>query len=332
MIVVNYHDDLNEVQGNPALASMLRAPAAASPFNRLEWWRNLAENCGLLPLIAVASHGSETAVLALALNGRALGAFENWYNFAFAPIVSDGSSRKDLLDAIAESLASRSGRVSLDKLGADDAADLARALRSAGYLVWIEETGINHRLSVGGRTFSEYLSSRPGQLRSTLKRKRAKLDIVLHDTFSDQVHDIFENIYKLSWKPEEGSPEFLRRYASEEGSAGRLRMAIGYAEGLPVAAQMWTVENGTAYIHKLAHRSDANDLSPGSLLTAALMERVIDHDRVQLVDFGTGNDAYKRNWMEEARTLYRVDAIRPFDPRNWPAIACRSLRQLAKQA
>lgn len=332
MIVVNYHDDLNEVQGNPALASMLRAPAAATPFNRLEWWRNLAENCGLLPLIAVASQGSETAVLALALNGRALGAFENWYSFAFAPIVSDGCRRKDLLDAIAESLASRSGRISLDKLGADDAADLARALRSAGYLVWSGETGVNHRLSVGERTFADYLSSRPGQLRSTLKRKRGKLDIVLHDIFSDEVHDIFENIYKFSWKPEEGSPAFLRRYASEEGSAGRLRMAIGYADGIPVAAQMWTVENGTAYIHKLAHRSEASDLSPGSLLTAALMERVIDHDRVQLVDFGTGDEAYKRNWMEEVRTLYRVDAIRPLYPRNWPAIARRFLRQLAKRA
>lgn len=109
-------------------------------------------------------------------------------------------------------------------------------------------------------------------------------------------------------------------------------MAIGYADGIPVAAQMWTVEKGTAYIHKLAHRSEARDLSPGSLLTAALMERVINQDRVQLVDFGTGDDAYKRNWMEEVRTLHRVDAIRPLNPRNWPAIARRFLRQVAKRA
>lgn len=328
MIVVNYHDDLNEVQGNPALVSLLTAPTAATPFLRLEWWRNLSENCALAPMIAVASQGSEAAVLALTRHGRTLGALENWYSFGFAPIVSNGSLREELLDALASSLATRSARILLDKLDAGDAEDLARALRQAGYLVWIDETGVNHRLTVKGRNFAEYLADRPGQLRSTLKRKRGKLNIALYDRFTDETHDIFEQIYRASWKPEEGSPEFLRRYAKEEGEAGRLRIAVGMAGDVPVAAQLWTVENGIAYIHKLAHRSDANDLSPGSLLTAALMERVIDGDKVAIVDFGTGDDAYKRNWMEEIRGLYRVDAMRPGDPRNWSTIARHSLRRL----
>ena len=72
-------------------------------------------------------------------------------------------------------------------------------------------------------------------------------------------------------------------------------------------------------------------LSPGTTLTAALLERVIDGDGVDLVDFGTGDDAYKRDWMEEARPRYRLQCWRKRDPRNWPAIAKARLRTLVSR-
>ena len=57
MIAVEYHDDLKEVQGDAVLAALLRAPAAATPFDRLEWWQGLVNECDMLPLIAVADDG-----------------------------------------------------------------------------------------------------------------------------------------------------------------------------------------------------------------------------------------------------------------------------------
>ena len=91
-----------------------------------------------------------------------------------------------------------------------------------------------------------------------------------------------------------------------------------------MAAQFWSVEKlCIAYIHKLApHREDAKPLSAGTTLSAALFERVIDGDQVDLVDFGTGNDdRYKRDWMEQDRPRYRIEAV--LDPRSglraWPA-------------
>ena len=58
-------------------------------------------------------------------------------------------------------------------------------------------------------------------------------------------------------------------------------------------------------------------------------EHVIDRDRVRLVDFGTGDDGYKRDWMDEARPRYRLQCWRKGDPRNWPAIVkARLLRPL----
>ena len=70
-----------------------------------------------------------------------------------------------------------------------------------------------------------------------------------------------------------------------------LQASLGIArhEGKPIAAQFWTVENGVAYIHKLAHLEEAKPLSAGTVLTAALMAQVIDRDRATLVDFGTGD-------------------------------------------
>jgi CelD/BcsL family acetyltransferase involved in cellulose biosynthesis len=99
-----------------------------------------------------------------------------------------------------------------------------------------------------------------------------------------------------------------------------------------VAAQFWTVEAGTAFIHKLAHREEAKPLSAGTTLTAALFEHVIDRDKVDVVDFGTGNDPYKRDWMEDVRPRYRLDMFRPGWPGNWPIIARKGISRLAGRA
>ncbi|HSG53865.1 MAG TPA: GNAT family N-acetyltransferase, partial [Paracoccaceae bacterium] len=125
-----------------------------------------------------------------------------------------------------------------------------------------------------------------------------------------------------------GSPAFLRRFAREEGAAGRLRFGLALADGKAVAAQFWTVEHGTAFIHKLAHDESAKSLSPGTTLTAALMQQVIDQDHVSLVDFGTGDDGYKKDWMEQVRPRYRIEAFRPLWPGNWPALARLAIRKL----
>jgi len=162
-------------------------------------------------------------------------------------------------------------------------------------------------------------------MRTTLKRKAKKVSVDIHDRFDAEAWAAYEAIYGESWKPEEGDPALLRLFAQAEGDAGRIRLGIARAEGEAVAAQFWTVENGTAYIHKLAHRESAKPLSAGTTLSAALFERVIDGDKVDLIDFGTGNDSYKADWMEVDRPRYRIDCLDPKQPRAWPALAKRAL-------
>jgi CelD/BcsL family acetyltransferase involved in cellulose biosynthesis len=109
----------------------------------------------------------------------------------------------------------------------------------------------------------------------------------------------------------------LRHFAQTEGEAERLRLGLAYRDGEAIAAQCWTVEKGVAYIHKLAHLEEYRALSAGTTLTAALFAHVIDHDLVHLVDFGTGTQAYKSDWMEQTRPRYRIDCLDLRQPRGW---------------
>lgn len=337
MVNVEYHDDLKEVQSDAELARLL-SDAQAAPFDRLEWWGLLAEHCGLQPRLSIARDGDSTAVLALAGEGRHLTALSNWYTFRFRPVLSSGAEA--LLVPLARDLARTTRRVTLPGLPTADADLLAHAFRRAGWLVHRTQSDVNHVLPLHGRDYETYLASRPGKLRTTLKRKSSKVVTRVLTHFDAGAWAQYEAIYAESWKPEEGSPSFLQAFAKAEGTAGRLRLAVAHAaddpQGPALAAQMWTVEGGTAFIHKLAHRESAKPLSPGSVLSAALFRHVIDMDRVTLVDFGTGDDPYKRDWMEQVRPRWQLDLLRPQAPANWPILIRQAvlprLRALAATA
>lgn len=321
-MTITYHRDVKEVQSDEALARLLSDGVQSSPFDRLDWWRGLSEHCGLDPLICAAGDGDGHAVLALQGSQGHLQALANWYTFRFRPIASGERP----LAALARALPVR--RVTLHGVPDEDgsASLTERAFRAAGWTVLRTQCDTNHYLPVDGRSYEEYLATRPGKLRTTLKRKTGKLETQVLTHFDPQAWADYEAIYAESWKPEEGSPDFLHAFARAEGAAGRLRLGIARAGGEAIAAQMWTVEGGTAWIHKLAYREASRPLSPGSVLTAALMRHVIETDRVIEVDFGTGDDPYKRDWMESERPRYRLDMLRPVHPRNWLVLARHALK------
>lgn len=329
MIAIEYHADLKEVQSDARLVALLSSAEQHAPFDRLPWWQALADHCGLQSLLAVAREGEEIAVLPLQGDKGHLTALANWYSFRFRAVTSAGGAR--LLAALAADIGSRAHRITLSGLPDEDgsATLIERAFRDAGWITSREACDVNHILEVGGRSYEDYIAGRPGPLRTTLKRKSGKVETRVLTHFDPGVWADYEAIYAQSWKPSEGSPDFLRAFADAEAAVGRLRLAVAHADGQAVAAQMWTVERGTAFIHKLAHLESAKALSPGSVLSAALFRHVIDVDRVGLVDFGTGDNPYKRDWMEAVRPRYRLEMFRPLAPQNWLIFAKNGVRRLA---
>jgi hypothetical protein len=321
---VSYHDTVNDLQG--------LAFAGAGPFARPEWF-TLLERAGLKPLIALARNEGEAVALPLKVNGKGFEALTNWYAFTWGELATPHAGRAAMLTALARDLAGRTGRIILTKLPDEDgtATRLERAFRAAGWRVRRERCDSNHVLEAAGRSYAEYLASRPGPLRTTIKRKAKKVAVEILTHFQEDAWNSYQSVYAESWKPEEGSYSLLREFTEAEAAAGRLRFGLARHEGEVVAAQLWTVENGIAYIHKLAHLESAKPLSAGTTLTAGLFEHVIDTDKVEWVDFGTGDDPYKRDWMEQVRPRFRLTCWRTRDPRNWPEMGKALLRQLVSR-
>ena len=314
--------DLNAANVDPT--AQLTRDAQPCLFDRIDWFRRVLRHSErvMQPLIArVASEGS-LAWLVLARNPQ--GDFEaltNWYSLAFRPVFAgnpDQPRKRAMLTAMAKrmrAMRSAPGRITMSPVPRADgtSAMLARAFKRSGWIVSVDQASTSWTANVAGMSFDDYWEARPGQLRSTHKRKSAKaeFDVKIYDSFDEDAWADYEAVYADSWKPEEGSPNFLRQTALHEGDAGCVRIGICRIEGEAVAAQFWTVEAGTAYIHKLAHRESAKELSPGTILSAALFRHVIDVDRVDTIDFGTGDDAYKADWMDASAPLDRVQAFNP---------------------
>ena len=323
-----YHASLKEAQADPRVI----AAQGASPFERLDWLALLAAHCldeAKARVTIAADEQGCTAMPWLEDHGQ-IATLANWYSF-FVRFLGDGRHLSEIVRSLPHN------RAMFAPLPEDDATALASAFRKAGWIALAEPCDSNHVLAVNGRSFAQYWVDRPGALRETFRRKSRKGEVTLRlaTQFSQADWDAYETVYKLSWKPGEGSPDFLRAWAEMEGKAGRLRLGIAEVAGQPVAAQFWTVEGGTAFIHKLAHDERFRKQSPGTLLSAAMFEHVIDRDAVTLIDFGTGDDPYKRDWMEDVRIRWRVRAWRKNAIRHWPslvrALAARTLRPLVSR-
>lgn len=332
LIAIEYHADLKEVQLDAQLAALLSPAQQQAPFDRLDWLKGLASACNMPPLFVAARDDRSIVVLPLSRSNDQLVGLSNYYTFRYRPLISSNSADPgSLLTALARDLAERTHRITLTSVPDEDgsATLLEQVFADAGWTVLREQCDFNHVLRLGGRSWDEYLAGLPGKLRSTIKRKASKLQCRILDRFDEVFWAQYVSIYNESWKPEEGSIDFLRQFAEAEGDDGRLRMGVAYAEGMPVAAQVWTVEGGTAFIHKLAYRDSARALSPGTILSAEMFRRAIDTDKVELIDYGIGDDPYKHDWMEEMRPRYRLDMFRSGSPRNWITLAKSGLARLA---
>jgi CelD/BcsL family acetyltransferase involved in cellulose biosynthesis len=96
---------------------------------------------------------------------------------------------------------------------------------------------------------------------------------------------------------------------------GWLRLGICRVDGEPAAAQLWIVANGIASIYKLAYDEKFASLSIGSILTARLMRHAIDIDKVREIDYLTGDEPYKQDWMSHRRTRWGIVAFNLRSPR-----------------
>ncbi|TBR14345.1 GNAT family N-acetyltransferase [Rugosibacter aromaticivorans] len=318
-------------------------------FQTTDWFELLAQH-GLpagtpLQWLMATNDGSPILGLPLIQEPGRLTSLSNFYTPLYAPLLlRDGLNAstwpEDSLPACALAatthfLRHNAPRPAVIQLQPLDIADafypaMRNALITAGYAVDSYFCFGNWTLPCRGLRFADYFARRPSALQNTMHRARKKLEragawkIDIHTQSGESLGaaiTAFETIYQRSWKPSEAFPDFVRRLCALAAQRGWLRLGVLSLNGVALASQIWLVDQGKAAIFKLAYDPDAARYSPGSLLTAALMEYVLEHDAVDEIDYLSGDDPYKQDWMSHRRERHGLIAFDLAMPRGLFAAA-----------
>lgn len=248
---------------------------------------------------------------------RTLISLANYYSMLFTLLVRPDLEQEEIdigLGQLSAQIAAARPRwhgIRLTPLAEDDATLLAFAkiLKQTGFAPYFYRRAENWFATTREMSGKDYLAQRPATLRNTIGRRTRKAEREGSLTFRQfgieggLVEGIgaFEAVYAGSWKEAEPNPAFIPALAKLCSDRGSLRLGVLYLDDTPIAAQFWIVEDGRATIYKLAHDQHHDALSPGSILSAKMAEWVLDDDRVLEIDFGMGDESYKRSWTPEMR-------------------------------
>lgn len=314
----------------PAAQERLFACAAERSFFALPLWYHVLSRHGTDKAIAPRLYLDDRDSPALALvcgraSARRLASLSTYYSTEHGPIYAADEPRlAAALAEIARGLAEeKPGWHRLQLAGLDPADPVYPALivafRRAGWAVfpyfdsgtWYEETA--------GLDFARYLAARPGSLRNTWRRRAARLDAEKRASFGfyeddgalDAAIRDYETIYHASWKEAEPYPDFTPALIRAAAETGALRLGILKLDGTPAAAQLWLHWRGRSTIYKLSHDRRFDALSPGTVLTMRMIARALERDRPVEINFGRGDDAYKKLWLTKRRERWGLVIVNP---------------------
>jgi hypothetical protein len=271
------------------------------------------------------------AVLPLRLEKIALGwrahSLSNFYTTLFEPVLDPGLKPAELALALRTLAQDFPGLASLQLAPLDFQSHAYVAMLGAMRLVrWLpfEYYAFGNWYLPVSFDWTAYLASRSGTMRNTIKRMTKKLladggriEIVAGDGDLERAIAAYEQVYAASWKRPEPYPDFMPGLLKTYAAKGFLRLGLAWIGEQPIAAQLWIVSHGRAEIYKVAYHEDFKAYSPGTLITALLMEHVIEVDHVHEVDYLIGDDPYKKTWMSARRERWGVIAYNPWTLRGF---------------
>jgi len=280
--------------------------------------------------LLVAGDRARGTRLALPLAGAGeVVSLANYYSCLYAPITCATDLDPPVLEAVLRHLRSAPGRpATLRFCPLDGAAAFARALKpalaAAGYLADSYFCFGNWYLAVDGRSYATVFAGLPAALRNTVQRRARRLsregawsiaiESVGGPALETAIAD-FTAVYAGSWKDPEPFPRFIPQLCRMAAAQGWLRLGVLKLGTRPIAAQLWLHHRTKSMIYKLAYDQAFERFSPGSILTAAMLRNAIDIDHATEVDYLSGDDAYKREWMSHRRSRIGIVAFDPATPR-----------------
>ncbi len=337
----------------PQADSLFASVGRESLFTSRPWFEAFVA-AGLLPdakpiFLALSGPKGPCALLPCQRTAKgdpSVSSLTSFYSCDFRPLIAAGDDAAfDLGRAVAERLSGEAvfGFDSLDSSWPQldpflkGLARPGRALlRYAHFGRWWED--------VRGRSFDDYLAARDGALREVIRRKTVRLEregaaltlIGVGSSAAETEAGIadYETVYAASWKEAEPFPDFQPTLMRRLAEAGWLRLALLHLDGRPIAAQLWALVGGTATVLKLAHDRQFDRQSPGTVLTAFALRGLMEGGRAEWLDFGRGDDPYKRGWTSNRTPHTGIRSVslarRPFTvARHLLGVAIRGVRSAA---
>lgn len=321
----------------PAADAVLPAPGGGDFFASRPWFATVAAHA--LPAGSTAEAQEEAGVwLMLRRDRRRVGSLTVPYSQGWAPLGAPGADWREAGRRLGRLWRGRQPGV-LDTLdpatpGLDAFLD---GLRAAGLATLRHDhAGHWHQAWAERLDWDAYLGARPSQLRNTIRRRLAQAArglaseiLAAPGAALETGIAAFETVRARSWKPTEPFPAFDAVLMRAAAAHGILRLGIlrRQDDGAPVAAQYWILDHGgrRALVPKLFHDEAARAESPGTILTALMIRHILAEQDIRALDFGRGDDDYKRMWVD--RRMQRIGVVLA-DPRH-PAGALAILRHAA---
>lgn len=304
-------------------------------------WFNLLTQTALPPGACVSCHdvGADGSASVLYLltspeHPHEIRSLSNFYSPIYGP-TADAAIDPSKLTALFREIRTQGKRPAIIHLAPLDTDSrfyslAAQALSDAGWLADDYFCFGNWFAKLTTPGFAAYFSERTSQVRNTVTRARKKLDkdssfniaiVTKQGPELEQAIADFTAVYNDSWKRPEPFPAFIPGLCRLAADMGWLRLGVLKLDGQAVAAQIWLICSGTAYIVKLAYRQDYAKRTVGSVLTAHLMQHAIDTDGVVAIDYLIGDDSYKRDWTPLRRERRGLVGFNPAAPRGLAAAA-----------
>jgi CelD/BcsL family acetyltransferase involved in cellulose biosynthesis len=289
----------------------------ASPFDRPGWFSAWLDAFGAAGFEAIALRraGELAAVLPVLAGRGVVRAPTNWHTPGFEPVAVDSAARLATLAVLREKRLRRIDFSFLDER-------TAAAMRAGWAPAPANQRTVHESPYVDtDRDWEPYWQGLSKNLRSSVRRRRKGLDkrgAVEIEVFEggEGLQGLLEECFRLEaggWKGKRGTainsnPDTLRFYTELAGwaaGAGILSLSLLRLDGRIIAFNYSLENDHRHYLLKLGHDVALSDLSPGVVLTAAMVERAFQTG-LQSYEFLGDADRYKLQWASGSRRLVRL--------------------------